>query len=64
MRRVVRMVVAATWLGVAGCAGMTRQVTAGVDDYEPKLAGRHWKLGEEGVELNGNAAPAASGAAR
>lgn len=37
---------------------------AGVDDFEPQLAGRHWKAGQAGVELNGNGEPAGSNAAK
>jgi 1-acyl-sn-glycerol-3-phosphate acyltransferase len=37
---------------------------AGVDDFEPKLAGRSWKTDQEGDAVNGNGAPAASNAAK
>jgi 1-acyl-sn-glycerol-3-phosphate acyltransferase len=37
---------------------------AGVDDFEPKLAGRAWKTGQEAFDLNGNDEPARSGAAK
>jgi 1-acyl-sn-glycerol-3-phosphate acyltransferase len=37
---------------------------AGVDDFQPMLAGRHWKLGQVEVDANGNGEPARSGAAK
>ncbi|MEX0678833.1 MAG: lysophospholipid acyltransferase family protein [Pirellulales bacterium] len=37
---------------------------AGVDDFEPKLAGRHWKSGQDEEELDGNGEPASSNAAK
>ena len=36
---------------------------AGVDDFEPKLAGRHWKAGDDD-EVDSNGKPASSGAAK
>ncbi|HEX5444918.1 MAG TPA: lysophospholipid acyltransferase family protein [Pirellulales bacterium] len=33
---------------------------AGVDDFEPHLAGRQWKTGNEGTESDGNGTPAAA----
>ena len=32
---------------------------AGVDDFEPQLAGRHWKPGQEELEENGDLEPIA-----
>jgi 1-acyl-sn-glycerol-3-phosphate acyltransferase len=37
---------------------------AGVDDFEPQLAGRSWKAGQEQDEVNGNGAPASSNTAQ